>query len=101
MAVSTRYDAIGSVSFQSHRWCLGPSDFGLPPWSRPLETAVTPLGTSSATSHVALSDGWSLTGTQVAVPLGSDMENQPPSSSSCQPTGMPQPGNSVWAGVPS
>src|SRR4051812_27304478 len=101
MAVSTRYDAIGSVSFHVHRCRPFVADLGLPPCSRPLDTAGAPLGASSTTVHVALSDGWSLTGTQVAVPLGSDMENQPPSSSTCQPTGMPHPGNSVCDGVPS
>ena len=87
--------SVGSSSTQVQRSRPWSVRFGPRPWSRPLAMAVTPLGTSSLIVHVALSDGWSFTGTQVAVPSGSDMVNQPSSSSPCQPTGMPQPGNSV------
>ena len=39
--------------------------------SSPLETASSGAGTVAVSENVALSDGWSLDGIQVAAPMGS------------------------------
>src|SRR5436190_13533119 len=90
-----RYDAIGSLSFQTH--------VVLPPavveeTRTPFAITVSPVGTVTAKSNVALSRGVSFTGYQAGDPCGSLTTNAP-SSVGIQPS-IDWSGSVTTAGVP-
>src|SRR5690349_8416698 len=90
-----RYGAIGSVSRQTHV-VLSVVDSCEP--STPFAITVSPLGTVTLKSKVALSRGLSLAGYQPGEPWGSPTTNAPTSVGS-QPATGPS-GSVTTAGVP-
>ena len=67
IATATWYDAIGSVAFQVH--VVQPPELEVFP-GMPLATAWSPAGTVISKEYDAASEGWSLTGNQVAAECG-------------------------------
>src|SRR5690606_38903623 len=63
-----RYGDIGSAASQRN---VERSAASVRSTSRPPATASNPAGTVAVTLTIALSDGWSLDGNQVAAPIGS------------------------------